>query len=103
VRQLSQIENSNLLKKDVGQILSYEYASDPTRRWNEGSWAGRPWQWKNMVHAPDPDRIGYYWPAQAIGYISLNPGTGYYGDFFWVLSADQDYCLNHPMDNQYCP
>lgn len=101
IKQLSQTENRSLLLEDVNQILDYSYASDRRRRWNEGSYVGRPWQWRNMDKPPDT--LGKYWPAQAIGYITLRAGSGYYGDYFWVLSADQDYCLNHPNDKQYCP
>jgi hypothetical protein len=90
LNQLTRTDNRDALLADVQQILSYKTAFDS--RWTEGSMPGEPWQWSNVTRPPNS--LGYRWPAEAIGYITLT--GGYFGDYFWVLSANQDWYYNHP-------
>jgi hypothetical protein len=66
------------LEADVRDIVDYRTAEK--KGWTTGKIGNRPWQWHNMVRPPNS--------GEALGYIYWSNG---YGNYFWLLTADQDW------------
>ncbi len=89
------------LADDVAGILNYTYASDPRRDWTGGQYWNRPWQWRNVTYKPSQTG-DLNSNTGAIMYIDLGGGKGYFGQYFWIVTARQDWCYKYPDDPQYC-
>jgi len=91
VNALNDKSKSKLMDEDIAQIVNHKIAYD--NGWiNSRFPEDRPRQWGNYTHAPTTGD----WPNEAMGYIVVKEGYG--GNYFWVLSAKQDRCINHPYD-----
>ncbi len=87
------------LNEDVGQILDLPTARD--RTWTGGQYWNKPWQWRNVTYKPSQTG-DLNSNTGAIMYIDLGGGNGYFGQYFWVVTARQDWCYKYPDDPQWC-
>lgn len=66
-----------------------EYPGD----WRSGKKPDQPWQWHNWWRAPGLRKSKDGRVAEAIGWVSATGGQ--FGDYFWIMTADQDYYFKY--------
>ncbi|GAB4580823.1 MAG: hypothetical protein Fur0022_35660 [Anaerolineales bacterium] len=75
------------LESQVDRILDEEYAG--SQGWTHGMVGNQPWQWHNWWWKPTS--------GEALGWIYF-PGA--YGDYFWIMTADQTAYFQACIKNQ---
>jgi len=82
--------NNDTFRSDLelatSNITNPDYAR--FQGWMTGMWKGEPWQWHNWTRPPGE--------GEALGWIYLPTS---YGNYFWIMTADQTIYFQNKIDN----
>jgi hypothetical protein len=75
------------LRNDVGNVLNTEYAGHRSRRWTDGKYPNRPWQWFGPFALDPTTNPSYGFGSENAAILNVNLGGG---KVFWMFTGIQD-------------